>query len=127
MQRAHGNREFRDVLGVGDAKAVVPHVLDMLGPWIDERHVLASLHHMGAGIPADSTSPDDRYLPTHVFLPAFPTAEASAPAWLITTVEPHRAGCQALFLNLSPLVRRSAKAELELFMAVSDPAKTRAP
>jgi len=50
---------------------VLPHVLDMLGPWIDERHVLASLHHMGAGVPANGTRSDDRYLPTHAFLPAF--------------------------------------------------------
>jgi hypothetical protein len=38
----------------------------MLGPWIDERHVLAHLHHMGAGIPADGTRFDDSYLPTIV-------------------------------------------------------------
>ena len=59
MQRPHGNREFRDVHGVGDAQAVLSHVLDMLGPRIDERHVLARLHHMGAGIPADGTCSDD--------------------------------------------------------------------
>src|ERR1700682_3667831 len=71
MQRAHRNREFRDVLGVGDAQAVLPHVLDMLGPGIDERHVLARLHHMGAGIPADRTRSDDSYFPTHALLPGF--------------------------------------------------------
>jgi hypothetical protein len=60
-----------DVPGVGDAQAVLPHVLDMLGPWIDERHVLARLHHMGAGIPADGTCANNSYLPTHAFLPAF--------------------------------------------------------
>ena len=65
VQRPHGNREFRDVHGVGDAQALLPHVLDMLGPRIDERHVLARLHHMGAGIPADGTCSDDNYLPTH--------------------------------------------------------------
>ena len=67
VQRTHGNREFRDVPGVGDAQAVLSHVLDMLGPWIDERHVLARLHHMGAGIPADGTRSHDSYLPTHGF------------------------------------------------------------
>jgi hypothetical protein len=72
---------------VGDAQAVLPHVLDMLGPWIDERHVLARLHHMGAGIPADGTRSDNRYLPTHAFPPALLPAEASAPARLITMVE----------------------------------------
>src|ERR1700730_3356002 len=46
---------------------MLPHVLDVLGPGIDERHVLARLHHMGAGIPADGTSSDDSYLPTPVF------------------------------------------------------------
>jgi hypothetical protein len=35
---------------------------------------------MGAGISADGTRSDNRYLPTHVFLPAFLAAEASAAA-----------------------------------------------
>jgi hypothetical protein len=60
---------------VGDAQAVLPHVLDMLGPWIDERHVLARLHHMGAGIPADRARSDDRYLPTHCFPPGIFAAD----------------------------------------------------
>jgi len=77
---------------------VLPHVLNMLGPRIDERHVLARLHHMGAGIPADGTRSDNSYLPTHGFLPAFLAGEASAPAGLTATVEPHRAMSQALFL-----------------------------
>src|SRR5258706_1933171 len=98
VQRSHGNREFCDVPGVGDAQAVLPHVLNMLGPRIDERHVLARLHHMGAGIPADGTRSDNSYLPTHTFLPAFLAAEASAPAGLITTGEPRRARRQALFV-----------------------------
>jgi len=46
---------------------------------------------MGAGIPADGTRSHDGYLPTHVFLPAFLAAEASAPAGFITTIEPRRA------------------------------------
>jgi hypothetical protein len=61
-------------------------VLDMLGPWIDERDVLARLHHMRAGIPADGTRSDDSDLPTHAFLPASFAAEASAPTGLVTTV-----------------------------------------
>src|SRR5712675_1679856 len=76
VQRAHGNGEFRDVLGVGDAQAVFPHMLDMLGPGIDERHVLARLHHMGAGIAADRTRSHDRYLPPHAFLPDFSCSRA---------------------------------------------------
>src|SRR5450432_1380853 len=92
VQRAHRNREFRDVLGVGDAQAVLSHVLDMLRPRIDEGHVLARLHHMGAGIAADRTRSDNRYLPTHAFLPAFALTEASAPAGLITSGEACCAG-----------------------------------
>jgi hypothetical protein len=76
----------------------------MLGPRIDERHVLARLHHMGAGIPADGTRSDNSYLPTHAFLPAFLAADASAPAGLITTVEPRRARRQALFVYQSRFV-----------------------
>jgi hypothetical protein len=64
----------------------------MLGPRIDERHVLARLHHMRAGISADRTRAKDSYLPTHAFLPALLLAEASAPAWFFTTVELCRAG-----------------------------------
>jgi hypothetical protein len=55
-------------------------MLDMLGPWIDERHVLARLHHMGAGIPADGTRSDNRYFPAHAFLPVLLAAEANVPA-----------------------------------------------
>jgi hypothetical protein len=76
-------------------------MLDMLGPWIDERHVLARLHHMGAGIPADGTRSDDSYLSTHAFLPAFLAIADSARAWLITAVEPRRARRQALSVNQS--------------------------
>jgi hypothetical protein len=54
---------------------VLPHVLNMLGPWIDERHVLARLHHMGAGIPADGTRSDNCYLPPHAVLPALLAAQ----------------------------------------------------
>ncbi len=37
VERAHRHREFRDVHGVGDAQPVLAHMLDMLGPGIDER------------------------------------------------------------------------------------------
>ena len=86
VQRTDGNREFRDIPGMGDTQAVLPHVLDMLRPWIDERHVLASLHHVGAGVPADGPRSDDSYLPTHAFPPVFLTPETSAPAGLITMI-----------------------------------------
>ena len=67
VQRAHGNGEFRYIHGVGDAQAVFAHMLDMLGPWIDEGHVLARLHHMGAGISPDGTGSDDRDFLAHAF------------------------------------------------------------
>jgi hypothetical protein len=38
---------------------------DMLGPEIDERHVLTSLDHMGTSIPADGTRSDDNDFPAH--------------------------------------------------------------
>ena len=43
----------------------------MLGPGIDEGHVLAGLHHVGAGIAADRARADDGDLPAHGFSPAF--------------------------------------------------------
>jgi hypothetical protein len=81
VERAHRNREFRDVHGVGDAQPALPHVLDMLRPGIDERDVLTRLHHMGAGIAADGARSDDRDFSAHGFSPHFlggkrPTASA---------------------------------------------------
>jgi hypothetical protein len=52
---------------MSDAQAVLAHVLDMFGPGIDERDVLARLHHMGAGIPADGACAHDRYFLAHGF------------------------------------------------------------
>jgi hypothetical protein len=75
VERAHRNREFRDVHGVGDAQPALPHVLDMLRPGIDERDVLTRLHHMGAGIAADGARSDDRDLPAHGFLLHFLAAD----------------------------------------------------
>src|SRR5258708_22450333 len=49
--------------------------LGVLGRGRDDCPALARLHHMGAGIPADGTSSDDSYLPTH----AFPLAFLAAP------------------------------------------------
>ena len=112
MQRAHGDGEFRDVFGVGDAQAVLAHVLDMLGPWIDEGDVFAGLHHMGAGISADRTCSDDRYLAAHSVLPAFPLPEASAPMGLFTSGEPWRS-LHGRYALRSPISRnhRAGKAE----------------
>jgi hypothetical protein len=71
MQRAHRHRELRDIHRMGDTQAVFAHVLDMLGPWIDEGHVLAGLHHVGAGISADGAGPDDRDFLAHASPLAF--------------------------------------------------------
>ena len=60
-----GTENSANVHGVGDAQPVLAHMLDMLGPGIDERDVLAGLHHMGAGIAADGACSDDRDLPAH--------------------------------------------------------------
>ena len=60
-----GHRELRHVHGVGDAQPVLAHMLDMLGPGIDEGDVLARLHHMSTGIAADGARSDDRDLPAH--------------------------------------------------------------
>ena len=68
VQRAHRDRELRHVLGVGDAQPVLLHVLDVLGPGVDERHVLARLHHVRARIAADRARPDDRNLAAHALL-----------------------------------------------------------
>jgi hypothetical protein len=69
VQGARAKRKFRDVPGVGNAQALRPYVLDVLRPWIDERHVLARLHHMGADIPADGARSNNSYLRTHAFIP----------------------------------------------------------
>src|SRR6266508_2430144 len=58
---------------------MLSHVLDVRGPRIDERHVLAGLYHMGADIAAHRTRSDNGYLPAHTFLQAFlGNANASA-------------------------------------------------
>ena len=107
-----GTREFRDVLGVGDAQAVLSHVLDMRGPGIDEGHVLARLHHMRAGITADRARSDNRDLPAHAFLPAFLAAEASAPTGFSANGEPRQqpAARRRLPASVSPSVPSRLKA-----------------
>ena len=49
-------------------------MLDMRRPRIDEGHVLAGLHHMGAGIAADRARSDKGYFLAHDLL-AFPVVE----------------------------------------------------
>jgi len=69
MQGAYGHTEFRHVLGVRHTQSVLSHVIDMRGPGVDEGNVLTGLHHMSAGIPADRTSSDNRYLVAQDFHP----------------------------------------------------------
>ncbi len=73
VERAHRHGEFGDLLGVRDAQPVRLHVVDVLGPGIDERHVLARPRHVRARIPADRSRPDDGNLAAHALLPACPT------------------------------------------------------
>jgi hypothetical protein len=40
-------------------------MLDMLGPGIDEGHILTGLHHMRTGIAADGPRSDDHDFPAH--------------------------------------------------------------
>ena len=65
VERAHRHGELGDLLGVRDAQPVLLHVVDVLGPGIDERHVLARLRHVRARISADRTRPDDGNLAAH--------------------------------------------------------------
>src|SRR5262249_57723327 len=71
VQGAHGHAEFRHVHGLRHAEAMLSHLLDVGGPRIDERHVLAGLYHRGADIAAHRTRSDNGYLRAHTFLPAF--------------------------------------------------------
>ena len=58
---------------MGDAQAVLAHVLDMLGPRIDEGDVLAGLHHVRAGIAADRPAPTIAIFLPMLLLPACAT------------------------------------------------------
>jgi hypothetical protein len=52
------------------AQPVLSHVLDVLGPWVDEGHVLAGLHHVRAAIAADrARAHDNDFLAAHADLP----------------------------------------------------------
>jgi hypothetical protein len=93
VQRPNRNRKFRNVHGVGDAQAVLSHLLDMFRPWIDEGDVLARLHHMGAGIAADRARTNNGYLTTHAFLPGFLVPEPSAADGSFANGAARRAQC----------------------------------
>jgi hypothetical protein len=54
---------------MGDAQAMLAHMLDMGRPWIDEGHVLAGLNHVRAGITADRAGADDDNFSAHPVLP----------------------------------------------------------
>src|SRR5208283_4757234 len=65
----HRHGEFRLPHGVRHAQTMLAHLIDMGGPRIDERHILAGLHHMGAGIAADRARSDDGNLAAHSLPP----------------------------------------------------------
>ena len=65
VQCAHRHREFRHVPRMGHAQTMRTHVLDVLGPRVDEGHILARLHHVRPGIAAHGTGADDCYLLAH--------------------------------------------------------------
>ena len=79
VERAHRHGEFRFLHGMRHAQAVLSHVLDVRRPRIDEGHVLAGLHHMGAGIAADRARSDKGNLPSHDFLQLSPSTDHSVP------------------------------------------------
>ena len=56
---SHRDRERGDVLQVRHRQPGGAHRLDMCGPAIDERDVVASLHHVRADVTADCASADD--------------------------------------------------------------------
>src|SRR5262249_29162837 len=74
MQRPHGDGKLRHVFRMRDTQAMLAHMFDMLGPWIDEGHVLTGLHHMRTGIAANRTRTHDRYFVAHVFSRRFASA-----------------------------------------------------
>jgi hypothetical protein len=61
---------------------MLSHVLDVRGPRIDERHVLAGLYHMGAGTAAYRTRSDNGYLPAHTLLRFMSSRSNSRKAYL---------------------------------------------
>ena len=71
MQRAHRHGELRHVMAWVTRRPCLLHVLDMLGPGIDEGDVLARLHHMRPGIAADGARSHDDDLVAHDVLPNF--------------------------------------------------------
>ena len=71
VHRAHLGGEFRNVADVADLQAVALHLLDMRGPRIDERHVLAGVRHVCSGIAADGAHAHECDLVAHVSLPRF--------------------------------------------------------
>jgi hypothetical protein len=77
VKGAHRHGEFRLLHRVGDAQAVLSHVLDMLRPRVDEGYVFAGLHHVGAGIAADRAASDKGDFFAHCFLPILATELAT--------------------------------------------------
>src|SRR5205823_14840534 len=53
----------------GELKTVLANCLDMLGPEVDQRHVVAMQRKMSAHIAADCAGPEHYDTLTHYFLP----------------------------------------------------------
>src|SRR6516162_126543 len=71
---------------VGDAQAVLLHLLDMSRPEIDERHILAGARHVRSGIAAHRAHADDRDPFAHNSSPHMPQAPAGR---LMPILAPH--------------------------------------
>ena len=69
VQGARLGRERLRPLVMRDAQPVFLDLLDVLRPRVDERHILAGLRHMRAGIAADRPGADDDDPLAHCFLP----------------------------------------------------------
>ena len=80
-----GTRELRHVHRMRDAQPMLAHMLDVLGPRVDERHILARLRHVGAGITPDRARPDDGYLPGHASHPLILLTQRNPAGAAITT------------------------------------------
>src|SRR5713101_3643833 len=73
MQRPHLDGERLLALVVGNAQAVLLHLVDMHRPHIDEGHVLARAYHVGSGIAPYRAHPDHRDPLAHNSSPHIPS------------------------------------------------------
>src|SRR6516165_9405115 len=86
MQSPHLDRKRLFAFVVGDAQAVLLHLLDMRRPKIDEGHILAGARHVRSGVTAHRAHADDRDPFAHNSSPHIPQAPAG---WLMPILAPH--------------------------------------